>query len=107
MDELNRKTFLKLAAAGGARFKGAHDRFGLKPGFHSLQEFPDYLDVPTLRADTAKLLGREHLGFSTHEQYFFKDYLAYQPDYMEKVMVMCEMMRANGYRFIFLEDLAA
>ncbi len=27
--------------------------------------------------------------------------------YMEKVMVMCEMMRANGYRFIFLEDLVA
>ena len=65
------------------------------------------VDVPTLKADTAKLLGREHLVFSTHEQYFFKDYLAYQPDYMEKVMVMCEMMRANGFRFIFLEDLVA
>ena len=65
------------------------------------------VDVPTLKADTAKLLGREHLVFSTHEQYFFKDYLAYQPDYMEKIMVMSEMMRANGYRFIFIEDLVA
>ena len=63
------------------------------------------VDVPTLKADTAKLLGREHLVFSDHEQYFFKDYLAYQPDYMEKVMVMSEMMQANGYRFLFIEDL--
>ena len=65
------------------------------------------VDVPTLKADTAKLIGREHLVFSTHEQYFFKDYFAYQPDYMEKVMVMSEMMRANGYRFLFIEDLVA
>ena len=65
------------------------------------------VDVPTLRSDTEKLLGREHLVFSDHEQYFFKDYLAYQPDYMEKVMVMSEMMAANGYGFIFIEDLVA
>ena len=65
------------------------------------------VDVPTLRSDTAKLLGKEYLVFSDHEQYFFKDYLAYQPDYMEKVMVMSEMMAANGYGFIFIEDLIA
>ena len=64
------------------------------------------VDVPTLRADIAKVLGREHLCFSDHEQYFFRDYLAYQPDYAEKIRVMSETMAANGYRFVFLEDLA-
>ena len=63
------------------------------------------VDVPTLRSDTEKLLGKEHLVFSDHEQYFFKDYLAYQSDYMEKIMVMSEMMAKNGYGFIFIEDL--
>ena len=63
------------------------------------------VDVPTLKNDTAKLIGKEHLVFSDHEQYFFKDYFAYQPDYMAKVMAMSEMMAANGYRFIFVEDL--
>ena len=63
------------------------------------------VDVPTLRSDTAKLIGKEHLVFSDHEQYFFKDYFAYQSDYMEKVMVMSEMMAKNGYGFVFLEDL--
>ena len=65
------------------------------------------VDVPTLRADITKMLCKEHLVFSDHEQYFFKDYFAYQSDYMEKVMVMSEMMAANGYRFIFIEDLVA
>lgn len=65
------------------------------------------VDVPTLKADTAKLLGREMLVFSDHEQYFFKEYFAYQSDYMEKVMVMSQMMAENGYRFIFAEDLVA
>ena len=64
------------------------------------------VDVPTLRRDTEKLLGSEYLVFSDHEQYFFKDYFAYQPDYMEKVAVMAEMMKANGYRFVFVEDIA-
>ena len=63
------------------------------------------VDVPTLRDDISKILGREHLCFSLHEQYFFKDYLAYQPDYMEKIRVMSEVMKANGYSFIFVEDL--
>ena len=63
------------------------------------------VDVPTLRSDIGKLLGREYLVFSDHEQYFFKDYFAYQSDYMEKVMVMSEMMAGNGYRFVFVEDL--
>ena len=65
------------------------------------------VDVPTLKADITKLLGKEMLVFSNHEQYFFKEYFAYQSDYMEKVMVMSEMMAKNGYRFIFIEDLVA
>jgi hypothetical protein len=53
------------------------------------------------------LLGREYLVFSDHEQYFFKDYLAYQPDYMAKVLEMSKMMSENGYGFIFIEDIVA
>ena len=63
------------------------------------------VDVPTLAADAEKLLGKECLVFSDHEQYFFRDYVAYQPDYAEKVMLMSRMMAENGYRFIFLEDI--
>jgi hypothetical protein len=65
------------------------------------------VDVPTLKADINKLLGKEMLVFADHEQYFFKEYFAYQSDYMEKVLVMSEMMAKNGYGFVFLEDLVA
>ena len=66
------------------------------------------VDAKTLREDIAKLIaeGREHLTFSNHEQYFFKDYLAYQPEYPEKVRIMSKMMHDSGYRFVFLEELA-
>ena len=63
------------------------------------------VDVPALESDTAALLGREHLIFSDHEQYFYRDYLAYQPDYAEKIRVMSRMMQENGYSFILIEDL--
>ena len=58
-----------------------------------------------LKGDTEKLLGKEHLVFSDHEQYFYKDYLAYQADYMDKIRLMCRMMADNGYAFMLLEDL--
>ena len=63
------------------------------------------VDVPTLRRDTEKLLGSEYLVFSDHEQYFFKDYFLYQPDYMEREMLVAKTLSSRGYRFIFMEDL--
>ena len=64
------------------------------------------VDVPTLKADMDAVLGREHLVFSDHEQYFYRDYLSCQPDYAEKILVMAERLSANGYSFILNEDLA-
>ena len=63
--------------------------------------------LETLRADIGKILGKEYLIFSNHEQYFFRDYLAYQPDYSDKIRLMCRMMRENGYTFIQMEDVVA
>ena len=33
--------------------------------------------------------------------------LAYQPDYSDKIRLMCRMMRENGYTFIQMEDVVA
>ena len=60
--------------------------------------------LETLREDVERLLGREYLIFSNHEQYFFKDYLAYQPEYSDKIRLMCRLMHENGYEFEFMED---
>ena len=61
--------------------------------------------LETLKADIEKCLGGEYLIFSNHEQYFFSDYLAYQPEYADKIRLMCRMMREAGYEFMLMEDL--
>ncbi len=51
------------------------------------------------------VLGDECIGICDHEQYFYEDYLAYQPDYAERIYKMADILTQNGYEFIFVEDL--
>ncbi len=53
----------------------------------------------------APFIGREYIGVCTHEQYFYEDYLAYQPDYAEKIYKMGEILHNNGYEFIFADEM--
>ena len=62
------------------------------------------VDAETLKKDIAKMIGRESLVFSNHEQYYFSDYFAYQPEYLEKIRIMSRMMHENGYEFMLIED---
>ena len=52
-----------------------------------------------------QFIGKEYIGWGSHEQYFYADYFNYQPDYAEKLMVACEVLKENGYEFIFMQDL--
>ncbi|MBE7010750.1 MAG: hypothetical protein E7418_04580 [Ruminococcaceae bacterium] len=45
------------------------------------------------------------LSSATHEQYFYKDYLAYQPDYMEKIMIMAKATNELGYEYMFWDEI--
>lgn len=47
----------------------------------------------------------EYIGWGTHEQYFYPEYFAYQPDYEEKLMKACKVLKDNNYEFIFMQDL--
>ena len=48
--------------------------------------------------------GSELLCIGNHEQYFHKEYFAWQPDYAEKVLVAAKMAHDAGRDFIFMED---
>jgi len=52
------------------------------------------------------LCDKEYIGVATHEQYFYEDYLAYQPDYAEKLYTYGDWVVKNGFTFINNEDLA-
>lgn len=58
-----------------------------------------------IREEAESYADHEYMGWGTHEQYFYPEYFAYQPDYAEKLMVACEVFHQRGYRFIFMEDL--
>ena len=44
------------------------------------------------------------LAFADHEQYFYRDYYAYQPDYAEKILLAARLANTAGREFIFIED---
>ena len=60
--------------------------------------------VENLVTDLEPVLGKEFIGYATHEQYFYEDYFAYQPDYAEKLLLTAKILSENGYEYIFIED---
>ncbi len=45
-----------------------------------------------------------YIGVGNHEQYFYPEYYAYQPDMAEKFYAMAETLHNAGYRFITADD---
>lgn len=58
-----------------------------------------------LEKEFGKVIDKEFLGICDHEQYFYEDYLAYQPDYADKIYKMSEILTNAGYEFFFAEEL--
>jgi len=52
-----------------------------------------------------KMLQCDFATFGGHEQYFYPDYYEYQKDHGEKLLKACEIMKENGFEFIFAEEL--
>ena len=58
-------------------------------------------DIP---ARLAQAIGKEFLIHATHEEYWFKDYFAYQPDSREKLLAAVKAVHDAGYQYAFIED---
>lgn len=74
--------------------------------FHTPQMTLNLMDVGAaekLISDYAK--GKEYVGVCVHEQYFYSDYFAYQPDFEEKIYIMGKVLSEENYEFIFPEEL--
>lgn len=48
---------------------------------------------------------REHISVMIHEQYFYPDYKAYQPDFEAKLDATFEYLTTRGYQSVFFEDI--
>ena len=51
-----------------------------------------------------KIDGADYICYGTHEQYFFSDYFAYQPDTAAKFHAAAKWIAAHGYEYVFIED---
>ncbi|MBQ8696519.1 MAG: hypothetical protein IJ519_02260 [Clostridia bacterium] len=49
--------------------------------------------------------GREHLHMMIHEQYYYPDYPAYQPDFEEKLVATFTYLEEKGYTPDFFENM--
>ncbi len=52
-----------------------------------------------------KGIGSEYFGYGTHEEYFYPDYFAYQPDTADKILKAAEIVHRNGYEYFFVEEI--
>jgi hypothetical protein len=80
----------------------------LKIGFKRFRNGPmlNLCDEARVRSDMASERERELLVIGDHEQYFYQDYFAYQPDYAAKVLLAARLAKEDGREFIFIEDTA-
>ena len=71
----------------------------------SVQAVLNLIPLDILEQELNKFTSQEYVGIGNHEQYYYSDYYAYQPDYAEKIYLMGKIMKEAGYEFIFAEDL--
>ena len=62
-------------------------------------------DVPSIIGKLQRLKGRDLIKIMIHEQYFYKDYAAYQVDFREKLEKSFDFLISNGFSSCFFEDL--
>ena len=54
----------------------------------------------TLEENVRQKLGAEYIGVFNHEQYFYHDYYAYQPDFEDKLYLAARLIKDAGYTFV-------
>lgn len=75
--------------------------------------FREFTNAPTLNLcdedyvvnGIQKNIGKEFIGYATHEQYFYPDYLNYQSDYSAKVLAAAKTLYENGYEYFFIDEM--
>lgn len=53
------------------------------------------------------LKARQVVKVMIHEQYFYEDYVAYQPDFKNKLEAVFSFLRKNGFQSCFFEEIIA
>lgn len=77
-------------------------------GVHFIKEEDyclNYNPIENHLKDFEGFCDQEFVIVCTHEQYFYPDYFAYQPEYEIKILQMAEYFKNKNYEFVFVEDI--
>ena len=60
--------------------------------------------VRKAQEEFSKFTEQEYLSIGNHEQYFYEEYYAYDPEYEQKIYTLSKIMSEAGFECIFFED---
>lgn len=73
--------------------------------FASIDMIINAVKKEKLLPNLEKLMTRKSIRVMIHEQYFYADYHAYQPDFEEKLEIVLSALVDEGYQSVFFEEL--
>lgn len=73
--------------------------------FASIDIILNLFSIDEILERLARLRQRRCIRVMIHEQYYYSDYKAYQPDFEEKLKATFSYLRQNGYQSAFFESL--
>ena len=71
----------------------------------TLSEYPDVISPEEIKEILSGLLERKTVKVMIHEQYFYKDYERYIPDFEDRIEAAFRILIENGYKSIFFENM--
>ena len=72
--------------------------------YASIDVVMNSFDKETVQNKIRALIGREFVKIMIHEQYFYKDYFNYQPEFFDKIESAIKILKDNGYESSFYQD---
>lgn len=75
--------------------------------YAAIEMIVNSIKLENILSTLAPFVSRETLRVMIHEQYFYQDYRAYQPDFEEKLVTVFDCLFQNGYENCFFEEMIA
>lgn len=109
IDTLSLKSYNHLPEKIAKKYLGTNQFFNDEKTGLKFKRFADIVLNSHEPEIIVKLLNEklnyDFIGIAIHEQYFYKDYFNYEPDYMERVETAIRFVTEQGYNSIFLNEL--
>ena len=75
-------------------------------GFKEMSEVSALNLIPydEIEAELAPYMGNDYFCIANHEQYFYEDYISYEPDFEQRIMAGCAWCAEKGLAGTFTQD---